>query len=52
MVLDRSAGLFPGVRDVAETLIITVMIRKGKGLMIFPPYGFTSLHCIDRDAGH
>ena len=32
MVLDRSAGLLPGVRDVAEILIVSDTISVGKGL--------------------
>ena len=32
MVLDRSAGLFPGVRDVAEILVPSDGTREGKGL--------------------
>ena len=32
MVRERSPGLFPGFRDVAEILIISDMISMGKGL--------------------
>ena len=35
MVRDRSLGLLPGVRDVAEILIVLNTIRKGKGLNHF-----------------
>ena len=33
MVLDRSLGLLPGVRDVAEILVVLNTTRVGKGLI-------------------